>query len=195
MSIAKIIQAASFATIRHRNQKRKNSIKSPYIEHPMQVAEILTQIGLVEDADVIIGALLHDTVEDTGTTIEEIAIRFGVRVASLVAELSDDKSLPKPVRKQLQIDNSKHKSLGAKQIGICDKICNIRDLAYSPPTDWSVERMREYIDWSDKVVEGYKGCNAALEGYYYQVVTQTRLALDTMHVAQDTNTDIKDRKV
>ncbi len=158
-----ILDAASFAAARHSQQRRKDADASPYINHPLALADILAREGGVEDATVIAAALLHDTVEDTETSIEEIEERFGEPVASIVAEVTDDKSLPKAERKRLQVVKSVTKSHGAKLVKLADKTANLRDLAAAPPADWSAERRAQYFDWAREVVEGLRGCNPALE--------------------------------
>lgn len=161
-----VLDAASFAADKHRGQRRKDAEASPYINHPLALADILAREGSVEDAKVIAAALLHDTVEDTETSIEELEARFGKRVASMVAEVTDDKSLPKEERKRLQIAKSASKSSGAKLVKLADKIANLRDLASAPPADWSEERRIQYFEWARAVVEGMRGTNASLEAAF-----------------------------
>src|SRR5688500_4024447 len=138
-----LLSAASFAAVRHTDQKRKGSRGEPYINHPLEVANLLANVGGVDDYDVLIAAILHDTVEDTETTPEELAERFGKRVASIVAEVTDDKSLPKKRRKELQIEHAPHLSAEAKLVKLCDKISNIRDVVQNPPKDWDLKRRRK----------------------------------------------------
>lgn len=161
-----LFEAIRFAADKHRNQRRRDSAKSPYINHPIEVAELLWKVGGVHDTNVLLAAILHDTVEDTGTLPEEISDRFGEDVRSLVMEVTDDKSLPKAKRKSLQIETAPHKSYGAKLIKLADKSCNVRNLISMPPEDWSLERRREYLQWTEQVVAGLRGTNAALEEYY-----------------------------
>ena len=167
--IAKFIEAASFAAKRHSGQKRKGADGEPYINHPLEVANLLANVGKVEDTDVLIAALLHDTIEDTGTTKEEIAQKFGENVSGMVLEVTDDKSLPKAERKQMQIEHAPHLSPGAKLIKLGDKISNIADIINNPPHDWTSERKREYIAWGEKVVAGLRGTNAELEKHFDEV--------------------------
>ena len=172
--LKKLVEAISFAAKKHKTQKRKGADNEPYINHPLEVLNLLVNVGGVEDYDVLIAAVLHDTIEDTGTKREEIAARFGEKVASMVMELTDDKSLPKTERKRLQIEHASHISLGAKQIKLCDKISNIRDVSENPPHDWSNERRFEYIEWGEKVVAGLRGANKNLEKYFDELVAQSR---------------------
>ena len=161
-----LLEAIRFAADKHRNQRRKDSERSPYINHPIEVAQLLWEVGGVRDVEVLLAAILHDTVEDTDTRPEEISGRFGEKVRSFVMEVTDDKNLPKGERKLLQIVNAPHKSYGAKLIKLADKACNVRNLVTMPPKNWSLERRQEYLLWGEKVVAGLRGTNAALEEYY-----------------------------
>lgn len=161
-----ILNAAAFAAERHRDQRRKDTDASPYINHLLALADILAREGGVTDATVIAAALLHDTVEDTETTIAELEDRFGKRVASIVAEVTDDKSLPKEERKRLQVAKAATKSPGAKLVKLADKISNLRDITARPPADWPVDRKRQYFDWAQEVVTGLHGQNAALDAAF-----------------------------
>jgi guanosine-3',5'-bis(diphosphate) 3'-pyrophosphohydrolase len=172
-----ILSAVKFSADRHRTQKRKNREGFPYINHPIEVAEMLLRVGKVEDPEIIVAALLHDTIEDTQTRPEEIEQQFGKNVLSLVLEVTDDKSLPKQVRKELQVTTAPHKSIGAKQIKIADKISNLWDITHFPPADWSLQRRREYVEWSERVVAGLRGANPALEQLYDQVLAAAKKQL------------------
>jgi guanosine-3',5'-bis(diphosphate) 3'-pyrophosphohydrolase len=166
MSYASLLKAISFAAKKHSTQRRKDSEASPYINHPIAAATVLASEGNVDDETLLVAAILHDTVEDTKTTFEELETEFGVDVANVVMEVTDDKSLPKPRRKELQIEHAPHASSRAKQLKIADKICNIRDILNSPPMDWSVDRKREYLEWTQKVVNGCRGVNFCLDKVY-----------------------------
>ena len=161
-----VLSAASLAATRHTTQRRKDAVASPYINHPLALADILASEGGVEDAEVIAAALLHDTVEDTETSIEELVTRFGERVASMVAEVTDDKSLDSAERKRLQIVKAASKSPGAKLVKLADKIANLRDLASAPPADWSDERRLGYFEWARNVIYGLRGSNTSLEAAF-----------------------------
>jgi len=161
-----LLEALSFSAEKHRHQRRKDQAQSPYINHPIEVAHVLWKIGGVRDTDVLLAALLHDTIEDTKTSPREILDLFGKDVLALVLEVTDDKSLPKEERKRLQVKNAAHKSTGAKLIKLADKTCNVHDIAISPPANWSLERCREYLLWTEQVVAGLRGTNAALEANY-----------------------------
>jgi GTP diphosphokinase / guanosine-3',5'-bis(diphosphate) 3'-diphosphatase len=172
--IQKILNAASYSARQHMYQRRKGETAEPYINHPIEVANLLANVGDVDDTDVIIAALLHDTVEDTETTEEELSERFGYRVAGLVMELTDDKTLPKAERKRLQVEHAPHLSDDAKLIKLADKISNIRDITENPPADWSVERRIEYIEWGESVVAGLRGSNKKLEETFDQTCAIAR---------------------
>lgn len=175
--LKKLLEAASFAAQRHTGHKRKGSAGEPYINHPLEVAALLSEVGGVEDFDVLIAALLHDTVEDTGTTREEIAERFGERVAGIVAEVTDDKSLPKERRKELQIEHAPHLSTEAKLVKLGDKISNVRDVTNNPPSGWDAARRQAYVDWGEKVVDGLRGANRALEDLFNETARKAREAI------------------
>ena len=160
-----VLRAAAFAAEKHRNQRRKDEEASPYINHPIQLAYILVQAD-IEDPVVLAAALLHDTVEDTNTTLEELQIVFGFEIANIVHECSDDKSLGKLERKQAQIDHAAHISPKAKLVKLADKIANVSDMNRAPPAGWSLERKREYFDWAKKVVDQMRGAHASLEARF-----------------------------
>lgn len=172
--LSKLLEAASFAAKRHTGQKRKGSDGEPYINHPLEVANLLANVGNVSDFDILIAAVLHDTVEDTGVTKEELEARFGQKVADYVSEVTDDKSLPNDERKRLQIEHAPHLSHGAKQIKLADKISNIADVTNNPPHDWPHERKVAYVDWGENVVAGLRGANPELEKHFDEIVKQAR---------------------
>jgi guanosine-3',5'-bis(diphosphate) 3'-pyrophosphohydrolase len=158
-----VLQALAFAADKHRDQRRKEASASPYINHPIALANLLLNEAGVEDERVLVAALLHDTLEDTETTAPELVRLFGNEIANIVREVSDDKALPKPERKRLQVAYAAHISRQAKLVKLADKICNLRDITASPPADWSTARKREYFDWAKAVVDGLRGVNPELE--------------------------------
>ncbi|MGE0446711.1 MAG: HD domain-containing protein [Vicinamibacterales bacterium] len=172
-----LLRALAFASERHSRQRRKDEDASPYINHPIAVARLLAEDGGVADETLLIAALLHDTIEDTEATAEELRDLFGVEVAALVLELTDDKALPKQERKRLQIVHAATASPSARQIKIADKVCNLRDILASPPDGWSVARKREYVDWAVAVVAGCRGVNAGLERAFDAVVREAEASL------------------
>ena len=164
--LALLLKALAFAAHKHRDQRRKDPEASPYINHPIALADVLVNEGGVTDVEVLAAALLHDTVEDTATTHQELADAFGSRVARIVAEVTDDKSLPRAERKRAQIEHAGALSPEAKLVKLADKICNLRDVAERPPASWSLERRREYFDWAKQVVDRLRGAQARLEAAF-----------------------------
>jgi len=158
-----IFKALDFAARKHRDQRRKDELATPYINHPIEVTELLINEGNISDIDVLVAAILHDTVEDTETTIEELESVFGVEIAAIVAEVTDDKALPKVERKRLQIENAGSSSDSAKLVKIADKTCNLRDMLINPPADWPLERIRDYFNWAVQVIDQLRGVNPVLE--------------------------------
>jgi guanosine-3',5'-bis(diphosphate) 3'-pyrophosphohydrolase len=172
-----LLKALRFAAEKHSDQRRKDSKASPYINHPIQVAEILWRVGDVRDITLLVASLLHDTIEDTRTTPEEIKAIFGEDVLVLVLEVTDDKNLPKQVRKELQVEHAAHKTRNAKLLKLADKISNVQDILASPPRDWSLERKQEYLLWTEKVVAGLRGVNEKLEAQYDELLSKGKASL------------------
>ena len=162
-SIVSLAQALDFAARKHTGQTRKGELAEPYINHVAEVASLLAEVTNGRDPILVIGGLLHDTIEDTETTFEELKAEFGLPVARLVQEVTDDKSLPKEERKKLQVSHAGSKSRRAKLLKIADKTSNLRSMIASPPKGWSTERMREYVTWSTKVVKKCRGHNPKLD--------------------------------
>ena len=158
-----LFKALTFAAYKHRHQFRKGTKPVPYINHPIAVANLLVNVGNVSDPETIVAALLHDTVEDTETTLLELENEFSPTVSDLVAELSDDKSLPKDQRKRLQVEHAATLSRRARLIKLADKTCNLRDVIGDPPDGWSLQRKQEYFDWAESVVREMRGTNVELE--------------------------------
>ncbi|MCV6637624.1 HD domain-containing protein [Candidatus Albibeggiatoa sp. nov. NOAA] len=182
------IRALEFAAHKHCDQKRRDAGQTPYINHPIQVANILWQIGQVQDENVLSAALLHDTLEDTDTQPEELEKAFSQDILTLVQEVSDDKSLPKAERKRLQIVHAATISSQAKLIKLADKIANIQDIGQAPPTGWSLERRLEYLDWSEKVIQALRGVNPALEAHFDKSLSAVREQLQD-NKAEDKSSD------
>ena len=172
-----LFRALTFAATKHRDQGRKDADASPYINHPMAVARVLSVEGGVHDEATLLAAVLHDTVEDTETTFEELEREFGLEVATLVRELTDDKSLPKAERKEKQIEHIASASAKAKRLKIADKICNVRDVTHGPPADWDTARRLEYLEWAAQVVAGCRGVEPALDAMFDEVLREGRAAL------------------
>jgi (p)ppGpp synthase/HD superfamily hydrolase len=172
-----VMRAADFAAHRHAGQRRKGVAGEPYVNHLLEVAALLAEAVGDNDAALIAAALLHDTLEDTDTEYEELAVRFGADIAALVAEVTDDKSLPKAERKRRQIESAPAASARAKLLKIADKTSNVRALVLSPPSNWDIARVADYIDWAEKVVAGCRGLNPALERAFDAAVTDARAAV------------------
>jgi guanosine-3',5'-bis(diphosphate) 3'-pyrophosphohydrolase len=166
LDLASILKAAAFAADKHRMQRRKDADASPYINHPLALAHILCSEGGVTDTAVLVAALLHDTVEDTETSPDELKREFGPEVAAIVAEVTDDKALPKEERKRLQVAKAATKSEGAKLVKLADKVSNLRDIAATPPADWPLERREAYFRWAKEVVDGLRGVSPHLEAAF-----------------------------
>jgi GTP diphosphokinase / guanosine-3',5'-bis(diphosphate) 3'-diphosphatase len=158
-----LVRAYDFAARKHLMQRRKGIAAEPYVNHLTEVAGLLAEATAGADARLIAGGILHDTLEDTDATREELAAAFGADIAALVAEVTDDKSLKKAERKRLQVENAPKKSARAKMIKLADKTSNLRALAHSPPADWESARKHEYFEWAWAVVAGCRGVNAFLE--------------------------------
>ncbi len=164
--IGVFVKAVAFAADKHRTQRRKDADASPYINHPIALANVLANEGGVTDVVVLSAAVLHDTIEDTNTTAEELTAIFGAKITVTVLDVTDDKSLDKHVRKQRQIEHAPHISKEAKLVKLADKICNLRDILASPPADWSPERKQGYFDWAAKVVADVRGVHPELEAVF-----------------------------
>ena len=186
--IALILKALNFAALRHRTQLRKGEDKTPYINHPISVANLLANEAGEKDSILLTAAILHDVIEDTVNSVEErdvlinqISEIFGEQIISLTLEVTDDKTLEKKVIKQLQIEEANHKSDNAKKLKIADKIMNVRDITTNPPAGWSLERIVDYLDWSAKVVAGLRGVNKQLEKLFDDCLAEGRLKYGSSH--------------
>lgn len=158
-----LVRAIAFASEKHSSQRRKDAEKSPYINHPIALVDVLANEGNVTDIATLCAAALHDTIEDTEATAEELRSIFGEKITTIILELTDDKSLPKHVRKEKQIEHAAHCMPETKVVKLADKICNLRNILTAPPTDWAAERKKAYFDWAANVVEGLRGTHAGLE--------------------------------
>ena len=162
-SVRRILGAARFAAEKHAQQRRKGENAEPYLNHLLEVDELIAASSRDLDVGLMMAAFLHDTVEDTGVTLQELEQRFGKDVADLVAEVTDDKSLPKETRKQLQIEHTPEKSARAQTLKLADKISNLRAIVSSPPVGWSLERKQQYFEWARQVVSGIASPNEFLK--------------------------------
>ena len=170
----RIFRALQFASEKHVHHRRKGGRDIPYINHPIAVATLLATVADVTDPDLLAAALLHDTVEDTDTTHEELVANFGADIAGLVAEVSDDPRLSSAQRKLTQEREASSKSPRAKLLRLADKTCNVHDITYRPPPEWSVERRMEYFNWAERVVTNLRGINPALEERFDDVLAEAR---------------------
>ncbi len=157
-----LIRAIEFAARKHSKQRRKDHDASPYINHPIALMSVLCVEAGINDARILAAAALHDTIEDTETTLPELEAEFGGQIARIVAEMTDDKDLPKAERKRLQIEQASHKTAEAAFVKLADKICNLRDIASKPPANWDLARRQEYFEWAKAVVDGLPQVDAKL---------------------------------
>jgi guanosine-3',5'-bis(diphosphate) 3'-pyrophosphohydrolase len=164
--VHRLIRAIDFAAFKHRNQRRKDEEASPYINHPIALTQVLKVEAGVSDIDVLCAALLHDTIEDTETTVEELVAEFGAHIASIVVEVTDDTSLPKAERKRLQVEHAPTLTREAKLVKLADKICNLRDMVDAPPAKWDLARRQEYFDWAREVIDQLRGSHPRLEALF-----------------------------
>ena len=173
-----VSRAYAFAAERHADQRRKGDGQEPYINHLVEVAALVAAATGGADPNLTAAAVLHDTVEDTKTSYSELEEAFNRDVADLVAEVTDDKSLPKQTRKDRQVANTPKKSPRAKMIKIADKISNLRSLVNSPPGNWPLERKRDYLDWARQVVNGARGVNGWLEDVFDEAARELEALLN-----------------
>jgi GTP diphosphokinase / guanosine-3',5'-bis(diphosphate) 3'-diphosphatase len=167
--ISMLIKAYKFASVKHADQRRKGLKGEPYINHLTDVADILWNSGEVRDIPTVVAGILHDTIEDTETNRQEVAEEFSVEIASAVMEVTDDNSLSKQKRKQLQIEKAPSLSFMARQVKLADKISNLQGVLDSPPASWNDKRLLEYALWGEKVINRIKGTNEKLEQMFYDL--------------------------
>ena len=177
---ANLLNAVIFATKKHQGQKRKGKNQDPYIFHPLNVAKVIMEIGQIVDQDIVIAAVLHDTLEDTKTSKKELTQYFGHKVTDIVAEVSDDKSLDKNERKRRQVRHAPSLTYEARVVKLGDKLVNCRDILSSPPAGWSKRRLQEYIQWAFDVIDQIRGTNEHLEAAFDTLVIEAeeQLAFD-----------------
>ncbi|MFU8826106.1 MAG: HD domain-containing protein, partial [Brevefilum sp.] len=178
LNLDSILTAATFAAQKHHGQVRKDQQASPYVTHPLTVARLIYTIGEIQDQDILIAAILHDTLEDTNTRPEDLQEHFGTDVLAMVLEVTDDKSLPKLCRKQLQVIHAPQLSYPARIIKLADKIVNCTDILRNPPVDWSLTRRQEYIQWAADVVFQIRGTNAPLEQAFDELFAEAEALLN-----------------
>ena len=166
MDLIRLARAYEFAARYHTEQRRKGVKAEPYINHLAEVALLVSESTDGADANLVLAAVLHDTIEDTKATYDDLVSAFGQDVAELVKEVTDDKTIPKAQRKRLQVEHAPHLSPRARMIKIADKTSNLRSVLHSPPVDWSPERRRRYFAWAKTVVAGARGVNRAIEAAF-----------------------------
>jgi len=169
-----LFKALAFSAEKHTKQRRKDIDKTPYINHPISLANILAQRWVI-DENVLCAAILHDTIEDTETTADELQEHFGEKITSIVLEVTDDKSLEKSVRKQKQVEHAASISHEAKLVKLADKIANITDIINSPPADWSSERKKDYFVWAKAVVNNLRGVHQGLEKDFDDLIKKAKI--------------------
>ena len=172
-----VSEAAELAARRHNGQTRKGRGEEPYINHLAEVANMLSAVTNGEDAELVAAGWLHDTIEDSETTHDELAQRFGLRVAGLVQECTDDMSLPKHERRRRQVADAPKKSDSAKLIKIADKISNIRARIFADPSAAQRAELADYLAWAEQVVANLRGGNARLDALFDEVVANARSTL------------------
>jgi len=175
-----VIKATNFAAIAHKNQRRKDANKTPYINHPIEVAHLLSLAG-VSSPEILCAALLHDVVEDCGITLEEINKEFGLIVANIVALVSDNKSLSKVTRKKLQVEHMIEMSRSCRYtngtdvhtcailVKLADKYSNCKGLLDNPPSFWSREEIIGYAVWSYAIVSKVRGLSTYMDNLFAEL--------------------------
>jgi (p)ppGpp synthase/HD superfamily hydrolase len=171
-----VLRAADAAARWHVHQRRKGAAEEPYVNHLLEVATLVAHATAGADPRLVVAALLHDAIEDQEVPQDVIRNAFGADVLEIILEVTDDKSLPKDVRKALQIERAPHKSARAKILKLADLTSNLRALAASPPTDWSVQRRLEYVAWATAVGAGLAGVTPALEAEFHAAIAAARRA-------------------
>ena len=170
--LKELVDSLFYAAVQHQDQRRKNARKTPYINHPLELLHVLVVEAGVRDKAALNGAVLHDTIEDTDTTEANLRARKGDTITDVVVAMSDDKSLPKALRKQLQIDHAQDWSYSARLAEYADKICNLRNLVVEHPEGWTLERVREFFDWAKAVIEKIRGTHPKLDELFDEVYAQ-----------------------
>lgn len=179
-----LTHALSFAAQKHSTQRRMDPARSPYLNHVIDVLHTLVHDGGIEDESVLAAGLLHDTVEDTDTTEDELREQFGDRIANVVLEVTDDKSLEKMERKRLQVETAPRKSKDAKAIKLADKISNLRSIIIAPPASWPLSRQREYFVWAKRVIDGLRNDHPVLEKVFDKVYEEGMAVFERMDTSQ-----------
>ncbi len=164
--IVGVARALDFAARKHAHQRRKGIRAEPYVNHLTEVALLLAEASEGRDPGLVMAGLLHDTIEDTETTLEELRDAFGDDVATLVAEVTDDTRLPREERKRRQVQSAPSRSARARMIKLADKTANLHSIHESPPVGWSSRRKREYVAWAREVAAACGPTNDRLEAAF-----------------------------
>jgi (p)ppGpp synthase/HD superfamily hydrolase len=172
-----VLRAADAAARWHVHQRRKGAAQEPYINHLLEVASLVADATEGRDPELVIAALLHDAIEDQEVPFDLIETEFGPKVAALVKEVTDNKSLDKATRKRLQVEQASKKSDDAKNIKLADKTSNLRAIAFAPSPGWSIKRRLEYIEWAKQVVQGLRGGCPWLEEQFDRAVEDAERSL------------------
>ena len=168
----KVLRAVAFAAEKHKLHARTNAQKTPYIIHPLGVADQIMRIGNVYDVNVIVAALLHDVLDDTGTKREEIVAQFGEKVADYVDEMTENLKLSSKERNKLQIIHALHQSHEVAVIKLSDKLHNLNTLMTDPPSGWSQDRMDQYFQWAQAVIENLPAVSDSLKGEVHKTIVK-----------------------
>lgn len=176
-AVRAVLDALAYAAEKHRDQRRKGADRTPFINHAIEVAELLARVGGVTDPVTLQAAILHDTLEDTPTTPAELEAAFGPDVRRIVEEVTDDTLLPQEERKALQEERARQLSEPARKIRLADKISNVKAVTTAPPVDWPLDRRRDYVEWTERVIAGCRGICEPLELLYDAALSEARAAL------------------
>jgi guanosine-3',5'-bis(diphosphate) 3'-pyrophosphohydrolase len=182
--VSLILRGADFAARKHAMQRRKDPERTPYVNHVIGVATSLACAGVME-TDVLVAALLHDTVEDTECSVGEIAANFGDEIAGIVAEVTDDPDLPTAERKRMQVEHAPICTRKAKLVKLSDKLYNLRDLNRVAPAGWTQQRVAEYFLWSAAVIAGASGVNPELERQLGEVFDERESSVENLKLLRD----------
>ncbi len=177
LDLGLVMRAAQFAATRHADQRRKGRDQEPYVNHLIEVTGHLAHSSRADDGILLAAGFLHDTVEDTDTTNAELVSLFGVEVAAVVAEVTDEKFQRKDDRKRLQVERIALKSTRAQFLAVADKTANVASIIRSPPMDWTRQRMTEYGDWADSVVSQVHGLDTYLDDAFVRALKDLRAKL------------------
>jgi (p)ppGpp synthase/HD superfamily hydrolase len=176
-TVGPVLAALAYAAEKHRDQRRKGAGSPPAINHSIEVAELLARVAGVTDAATLQAAVLHDVLEDTDATAEELEAAFGPEVRRIVEEVTDDRELEQTEQRRIQVERAPHLSRAAKLVRLADKIANVRSLTHGPPADWSADRRWDYLEWTERVSQGCRGCSPELERLYERVIREGKAAL------------------